>query len=205
MGGRRRCAGPDRAEWDRRDVEGDHGPRAADPGDNPVGRHVPASRRRRVPVRGPAGAGSASERGRSADARTQDLRVLLARVEARAGSFQQASEGLARIPDRVRRARARLDLAEQLQEAGKGEEALAAVDAFAQAAASWGEKGQADRDELMRQAAVVQARCGGLEVAEATVYGIEAPFHAATACTYVARDLRELEEALEPSSGTGSR
>ena len=116
-------------------------------------------------------------------------RAGLAGLEARAGRFEQAARMAAGIADPVHRARARLDVADEHRKAGQVAPALAAVAAVLGEVAAWGADLEGDASEVMRRAAVLQAACGKPAEALKTVDAIRSPFHAATACTYIARDL----------------
>jgi len=122
--------------------------------------------------------------------RRAELLGLVAAGLVRAGRGTEAERLLGGVTDAVGDVRARLALAAAFHQAGDEEGALALCAAQLEAMRMWGDDRAAVRAECRRQVAVLQAACGALDQALATVDSIEKPFHAATACTYIARDLR---------------
>ena len=88
------------------------------------------------------------------------------RADARRGRAGRRDSG-----SRAAGARARLEVADALRQTGEAADALARVAAVLAQVAAWGDDLAADRDELMRQAAVIQAACGQPDEAVKTVEG----------------------------------
>lgn len=117
------------------------------------------------------------------------LRRRLAVAWARAGHVLRAEVWAARIVDPMEKANARLAIAEVLAAEGRGSCALVMCRALLRRLARWPEDEVRNRAEVLRRIAVLQAACGRYDEAAKTVDAIDGPFHAATACTYIARDL----------------